>query len=153
LLTDEAFENSWAAGGGTRWTRRPGSPRPTRRRCWRSYGTPRRRVSKLRLFAVACCREVWEWLKDGRAREAVQTAERYADGLASREELSAADRFAEEFFAEADLVYGGHSPATATPAGRRTSGRRPGRPWPPRVIPSGGRSGCWGRRPTSSAEP
>jgi hypothetical protein len=62
---------------------------------------------KLRLFAVACFREVWEWLNDIRIREAVQTAERYADGLATREELAAAHRFAEEFFAEADLVYGG----------------------------------------------
>jgi hypothetical protein len=50
---------------------------------------------KLRLFAVACCRSVWHWLANPRVefpgeQEAVATAERYADGLATAAELGAA---------------------------------------------------------------
>jgi hypothetical protein len=44
---------------------------------------------KLRLFACACCRGA-PYLLTGRYARAVEVAERYADGLASREELRAA---------------------------------------------------------------
>ena len=50
---------------------------------------------KLRLFAVACCRLVWDWFPQLVSREAVEVAERYADGKASRQELLAGRRAAD----------------------------------------------------------
>jgi hypothetical protein len=51
---------------------------------------------KLRLFACACCRHVWEELPEAADRAAVVAAERYADGLASGRELAAARQAASE---------------------------------------------------------
>jgi hypothetical protein len=42
---------------------------------------------KLRLFAVTCCRNVWEFLPDEWCREAIAIAERVADRLAEESEL------------------------------------------------------------------
>jgi hypothetical protein len=55
---------------------------------------------KLRLFACACCRRVWEWIINPDARAAVAVAERFADGRATDEELDAAH----------SLVYGAPVP-------------------------------------------
>jgi hypothetical protein len=54
---------------------------------------------KLRLFACACVRVVWNYVVEERARLAVEVSERYADGRASDDEL-------EEAFAYANRVVG-----------------------------------------------
>src|SRR6266446_158222 len=49
---------------------------------------------KLRLFACASVRLVWRLINDDRAREALNAAEMFADGLATNDELVAANRVA-----------------------------------------------------------
>lgn len=54
-----------------------------------------RSLRKMRLFACACCRQViWNLLRDERARQAVVSAERFADGLILSDELEEARRLA-----------------------------------------------------------
>src|SRR5215467_2218400 len=43
---------------------------------------------KLRLFACAACRRVWHLFADDVGRGGVEAAERFADGLATEEELA-----------------------------------------------------------------
>lgn len=45
---------------------------------------------KMRLFLVACARIVWYRITDLAMRRGVETAERYADGFASSEEIETA---------------------------------------------------------------
>ncbi len=77
----------------------PGSTEQISESNWLTYENPtpmlvflRDKVSerKLRLFAVACCRRIWNLIPDKPGHSALEQAERYADGLASRRQLASA---------------------------------------------------------------
>jgi hypothetical protein len=59
---------------------------------------------KLRLFAAACCRRVENWFIDSSQSAAVEVLERYADGLATANEL-AASGFALDALDEGDVNF------------------------------------------------
>jgi hypothetical protein len=51
---------------------------------------------KLRLYASGCCRLVWDLLTDPSSRQAVEVAERFAEGQASKEDLAVSHANARE---------------------------------------------------------
>ena len=63
---------------------------------------------KLRLFACACCRQVWELIQGEDARRLVELAEAWADGTLDQAELDRTRAAAEAAYQRADLASRGH---------------------------------------------
>src|SRR5262245_38272590 len=61
----------------------------------------------LRMFAVACCRRIWDFVPAGTAREAIQTAENFANGRATKRELQNFRRDFTSIEAARERCYGG----------------------------------------------
>ena len=63
-------------------------------RMWSYLGRARSR--KCRLYSCGCCRLGWHLIQDDRSRSAVRVDEQFADGEATRRELVAAHKIAEQ---------------------------------------------------------
>jgi hypothetical protein len=72
---------------------------------WRACTNPQKMLAflrgkasdrKLRLFVCALARQVWDLLTSERSRRAVGVAERFADGAATRKEMTAAGAGAQQ---------------------------------------------------------
>src|SRR5262245_22728431 len=77
---------------------------------------------RLRLFACACCRLVWDELPDWRSRRVVEVVERFLEGEATEAELKRAARLAHGVI---DLVPSG----TAIDPARRAAISRADAAW------------------------
>src|SRR5262249_52967385 len=89
----------WRACGGRGWRKDVTSNHPTGKMMteeeWFACPDPQRmlpflRVTaserKMRLFACACCRRIWDLYEADCSRSAIDAAERFADGVISGEE-------------------------------------------------------------------
>lgn len=61
---------------------------------WQGRRWPRAAERKMRLFGCACCRRLGELLSDPRSHQALDTAEKFADGEVGKAALKAAGRLA-----------------------------------------------------------
>jgi len=66
---------------------------------------------KMRLFACSCCRHIWHRLIDERSRNAVEAAERYAEGLITHADLKRAWVEASEALQGSLVTHSGQSRA------------------------------------------
>jgi hypothetical protein len=64
---------------------------------------------KLRLFSCGCCRRIWHLVEEERSRNAVELAERFADGRASVEDLPDREKQLEKWFEVRRGVSGGQA--------------------------------------------
>ena len=71
----------------------------------------------LRRYCLACARRIWPLLPLARSRLAVEIAERYLDGLATREEFGRADHAAED----AAFAFDYHNPEDDCPTTREVT--------------------------------
>jgi hypothetical protein len=71
---------------------------------------------KLRLFAAACCRDVWRMLKAACARRSVEVGEAYADGAISPQDAHTASLAAWQWFWNADQESANSKNAAASAA-------------------------------------
>ncbi len=78
---------------------------------------------KLRLFACAWGRDVWRHPSDERSRDAILTAERFADGEARLAELLAAHRDAADACSAIPLAFGRRRDGTRRRSGRNRAGK------------------------------
>jgi hypothetical protein len=60
---------------------------------------------KFRLFGVSCCRHIWHLFTDIRWQEAIKTAEKYADGIATVAEFNLAGENARAASWDAEMGY------------------------------------------------
>jgi hypothetical protein len=68
-----------------------------------------------RLYACGCCRRAWHLMTDERERRVVETAERAADGRASRRELAEAEALAEDLRREREAHFRDTQPRHGSP--------------------------------------
>src|SRR5262249_27247917 len=57
---------------------------------WLGFEGDLKHDRKLRLFACACCRRIWDSITDPRSRRAVEASEAFADQLITVKQLEAA---------------------------------------------------------------
>jgi hypothetical protein len=93
-------------------------------------------VWKLRLFFCGCCRLMWDLPVDDAFRQAVEVAERDADGQAGKEETAAAKRAVEQMHTSAaESVQGNPPPAVAHAAHLNLWAAKTARTIPNRHVP------------------
>jgi hypothetical protein len=78
---------------------------------------------KLRLFACACCRHIWDLLPEGASRRAVEDSERFADGELSLEELQRSWSAARQLVAHDQARVGGWNRLTEAEMEARDTAR------------------------------